>query len=709
MFIAECSYASTFYVKSGGGSGSGLDDANAWNLTKLNATRLAPGDRVLFKRGDVFYGIITCNSGGNSDNPIIYDAYGNGENPVISGFSQHSGWKQLRGNIYYVPLDVPSLNLVTVDGAVKGMGRFPDTGYLPYTSHIGNEAIGGAAVAELPFDPAGGEVVIRKTRWILDRHLVKSRNASTLTYTTSSDYGSNASYSPVDGNGFFIQNHLETLSSDGEWFYDKAAKRLYVYFEGAVESRVVKASAQMQNVYLNYWTNIQFRNLDFEGGNIHGIYLIGTSNVKIDHCNVRNQGGNGIWGSYITNLSITNSTIHHSLNNGIHLEQEGKSILVDQVKISDTGNIAGAAKSGDGAQEGIFLVGEGLTVTNSSIVNSGYIGINFEGNNVLIERNYVDTFSNVKDDGAGIYTYNPGDRSYNRIVRKNIVLNAKGAFAGAEGHFWEPFGKAAGIYLDDRSRGTIIDQNTVANGNWGGIFLHNTGDVQVTSNLVYNFAQQLLFVVESADINRNFIITGNRFIARTASQKTAQINLAVKDDIKKMGVFDNNIYARPIDDNQTFTVFKGYEGGMETNLSLDEWKAGFAMDANSVKSKVKTDQDSNIRFEYNYSDQESTVPISSLYSDVAVKRYSSNVKIPAYSGVVLVSIPKLSVVESTGSGDWDQPGLWSGGYVPGPEDAVRINKEHIIQVDEDIVTRKIDVSAGAELHFLGNHKVQKAE
>ena len=35
---------------------------------------------------------------------------------------------------------------------------------------------------------------------------------------------------------------------------------------------------------------------------------------------------------------------------------------------------------------------EGITATNNTIINTGFIGINFNGNNNLIQNNYIDTF-----------------------------------------------------------------------------------------------------------------------------------------------------------------------------------------------------------------------------------------------------------------------------------------------------------------------------
>jgi hypothetical protein len=162
--------ATTFYVKATGGNGSGLSDDTAWSYAKLNGANLTPGDVVLFKRGDVFYGELTVRNG-NSGSPVSYGAYGEGANPAVSGLSTLTQWSQFSDHIYYTTLDVPELNVVSFDGKLQGMGRYPKTGYLTYTGHSKTNSISGSSIGTIPFNPVGAEVVIRKIRQITDRHI----------------------------------------------------------------------------------------------------------------------------------------------------------------------------------------------------------------------------------------------------------------------------------------------------------------------------------------------------------------------------------------------------------------------------------------------------------------------------------------------------------------------------------------------------------
>src|SRR6476646_4597409 len=60
--------------------------ATPWKtLNKLNSffSSLKPGDSILFKRGDIFYGSITITKSGTSLLPIVFSTYGIGNRPVI--------------------------------------------------------------------------------------------------------------------------------------------------------------------------------------------------------------------------------------------------------------------------------------------------------------------------------------------------------------------------------------------------------------------------------------------------------------------------------------------------------------------------------------------------------------------------------------------------------------------------------------------------
>jgi len=100
----------TFYVDATGGDDAqdGLTPETAWrSLTKVNHAPLAPGDRVLFRRGQTWRGQLVPQSG-DASGVITYGAFGEGPKPVLLGSvaaDRAEDWERVGENIWAtVPL-----------------------------------------------------------------------------------------------------------------------------------------------------------------------------------------------------------------------------------------------------------------------------------------------------------------------------------------------------------------------------------------------------------------------------------------------------------------------------------------------------------------------------------------------------------------------------------------------------------------------------
>jgi parallel beta-helix repeat protein len=613
-------------------------------LSKFNAiaATLRPGDSVFFRRGEAFYGSMNPKVSGATGAVVYFGAYGTGANPVISGFTSLSGWTSHGNGVYYAPVTAPNLQIVTVNGEARGMGRWPNTGYLQVGSHVGNQSITSTGLSGAPTTNfTGGEIVMRKYRFILDRHPISSQSGNTLNYTTSTNFnGNNATYSPVDKNGFFIQGHLATLDRPGEWWYDATNKRLYMHF-GADNpaNAIVRASTQEYNLSFTNLNFLTFENLGFEGGNAHGILLTGSSNININNCHFSNQGAVALGGTNLNGISVKGGSINTAFSNGINFDINATNCTVDGVSVSNTNMIPGTGRSGSGVGNGIAVNGGNTKIINNQVVKSGYSGIQFLGDNVLVERNYVDGFCYLKDDGGGIYTFNGQENrtESNRIIRNNIILNAIGNFESTQSYWWEGYGKAAGIYLDEYVNNVQVTGNTIANGDWAGIFIHNTHHCQITNNIIYNHRYQMHLSQYSLS-SRNMVETGNQYIAKQAFQMTWFYRTYVADNPSTMGTSDNNYFARPLNDDKTIRLgFLMNSGGDTTDISLAQWQSQYRLDLASRKSPVTYSGNINdsLRFEYNPSNAVRTVALDAGYIDVTGKAYSGTLSLNPWTSVVL--------------------------------------------------------------------------
>ncbi|MDN3666948.1 DNRLRE domain-containing protein [Algibacter miyuki] len=81
-------YATDYYIDATNGddSNNGTSASTAWEtLAKVNTTIFQPGDAILFKAGESWYGTIKPQGSGAVNNPIVMGKYGSGANPAIHG------------------------------------------------------------------------------------------------------------------------------------------------------------------------------------------------------------------------------------------------------------------------------------------------------------------------------------------------------------------------------------------------------------------------------------------------------------------------------------------------------------------------------------------------------------------------------------------------------------------------------------------------
>jgi Right handed beta helix region/Putative Ig domain len=98
LSVLPGSWNTTYYVDAAGGgdNNGGTSESTAWKtLARVNRASFAPGDRVLLKRGCTWREQLNFPSSGQAGQPILVDAYGTGNAPVLSGADlvAVSAWK----------------------------------------------------------------------------------------------------------------------------------------------------------------------------------------------------------------------------------------------------------------------------------------------------------------------------------------------------------------------------------------------------------------------------------------------------------------------------------------------------------------------------------------------------------------------------------------------------------------------------------------
>jgi hypothetical protein len=661
LFASLKSGAVNYYVSAAGSdAANGTSLTTPWqSITKINASTFRPGDNVLFRRGDTFYGTLVVNQSGAVGNPIVFGAYGVGSNPVITGFTTLSGWRNLGGNIYEYACSTCQLdcNMVTVADTLQPIGRWPkftapNEGYLTFQSHSGNNSITSNAIAAAP-NFVGGEIVIRKDNYILDRERV---TAQTSTVVMVTPLGGAKAVNPSDNWGFFFQNHVSALTSAGDWCFDSTTKNIKIFGD----TMNVKA-ATLPYLVKTSQSYLTFDHITFSGCDSSAFTITRTpAHNIIQNCTLKFSGIEGIivQGSN-RGIWMDNDSVLYSASTAINAGGAPNWVITNCV-IMNSGMIRGMGQSG-GSQGyiGIWATGHKAVVEYNRVINTGYIGIRYQDDSCLIYRNFVDSFCVVLGDGGGIYTYSDSTK-HGRIIRGNIIINGPGDRYGTNRDFSNPYAQTTvhGLYFDNNSRHAIADSNTVAFCVYGGMEMNSgTNDLNVQHNTFYNNGVDQADLGIADPLNANIIFKNNLLFSDRMDALMLIFNFFNGGSYSTIGSFDSNYYCRPFNEPMGIST-TGYSHGKNWEFpysdggiifyhannhfySLDTWKTFSGHDTHSSNTPFNVKDKNKIRFEYNPANSVKTISLGSIkYKDVYNTLYSGTMDLQPYSSVILIATDK---------------------------------------------------------------------
>lgn len=645
LLLFACGHlsATDYYISSGGNdANTGTSPAAAWRtITKVNsvfASRL-PGDRFLFNRGDVFYGVLIVGRSGTPGNPITISAYGTGDDPVITGFTDVTAWTNTGGNIWQstsAVSTVPYTNMVTINGVNTPMGNI---GSLPFQTHTvispgvdgRTKTITSSSLSGSP-NWTGAEISFFMTTYQTARNVITSQTGSTLTIAAiSTDVGIQA-----DGQQFTIQNDIRTLNTQGEWYYSPATKKISVYSTSTPTN--FKIASLDSLVYMNGRSYINIDHISFTGGNNVGVWMAATNHVRITNCSFDFMGRDGIFerndagAGYIY---VENCLINHCNNDGIncyYANNTNDTIRLNNVK--NCGKITfmggnGRTLTGATTYSGIVNLGPNCLIELNNVDSCGYQGIQFYGSNSMIKNNYVlNTCQNLHD-GGGIYTWNastPTNQSTTPALTDRWVLNNIVGFVRFDN----------GIYMDDNSNGVHVEGNTVFNCNVG-IYIHNNWRMGIYNNTCFDntYAQLNVRNNNTSITMYNDTMKNNLFISKATSERAAYFYRLENINPGWQGT-DSNYYARPALDN---TVIDTYWSGVNALKTLTQYKT-IEASPNSIdqhsKGSPKFAPVDSFLFIYNPTDHDSFFVFSYNYEDIKGYQYNGKDTLHAFQSRVLL-------------------------------------------------------------------------
>lgn len=588
-------WATTYYFSSSGKDTRSAAQAQQphtpWrSLAKLQEIMptLQPGDSVLFRRGNIFYGRIRVTRSGQAGRPIVFGAYGTGAQPIIDGSVRLTGWQPTGVDKRWQTIcgsceTVPALYR---GASVLPLGRFPNRkanngGYLTIRQGFGRNSFEGVGVPQKT-SWVGAEAVVRSSRWTLDRTKISQQSGNRLTLAENTTYPIPAAF------GFFIQNHPATLDLADEWSFEAERKRITWYTNLAYPNRQrLFAAYHPHTLDIRSRKHIQVRQLTFRRSRISNIYMWSAESITLSDIKSVQGAADGIQLNNCQQVTIVRSNFNQNANNGV-VVKKGKNILIQDNTLTTNGTVAGMGASGNGSYNALVVTGDYIEVKRNKVTQTGYIGVDFRGSNISISNNEVSHFCTVKDDGAGIYTWaQVGERLVNRRVNNNVVLHGVGAGMGTN----RPDEQLAeGIYLDDRTHNVEVDNNTVAYCKGSGIYVHNSRAVSLHHNTMFDNHTPLKMIangkvgdpemqIRRCQVHQNVLVGLDR-------QRPLVKLISVSDDVKHFATFDRNQYVHPFRPygNIQVTQQLGTSNRTDRQFSLRSWKRFSEQDASSTLS-----------------------------------------------------------------------------------------------------------------------------
>ena len=569
--------ATNYYVSTSGNDlNSGTSLTSPWKtLAKVQAesSKFAAGDVIAFKGGERFFGSLTLTGlSGTATNPITITSYDTGK-AVLTGSKSITGWTKYSGNVWVASVNEEVFQLFRADTVLTN-ARIPEikgkyaieNNFLHINTVVNNRR--SFICTELIGAPnmVGATVHVSTYTWLFHKAVITAFNSATGQVTIGSDIS--GVFEP--GQKVFINNHLNFLNSEGDWYYDTSSKRLYLF------------SVTTPNSILGNTLNTNCFTIN------DGAY------VKVENLSIQHYGLDGVYSSKVDNLSLLNNEFYYCYETSIHVQDAVNSVIegnfikgsshagiknynggsrISSNSIYDAGSPEFLNKFGFQGGIGINTIGKDGVVSNNKIYNSGYNGISYSGYNSVVKNNFIKYFHLSTSDGGGIYSYF-GTKA---TVAENIIIG----YPVDETITFKNRRITQGIYLDNNTIDATVIDNTVVNSELGIALNFGTKNNVIKGNTIYTPKIAGIWFTESTAITPG--VTNN--VSENNQILTNELNV-IPFIPQLLSAETYNWYT--LRDNQYFNA-KGYVVSKEefngSPYDLNEWKKKSGQDLNSTANQ----------------------------------------------------------------------------------------------------------------------------
>ena len=452
-----------YYVSPGGDDGwSGrLADANAghtdgpWKTLAKACAVVRPGDTCRLREG-VYREMLKPLRSGTAEAPIVFEAQAD-EAVLLSGADPVGGWEAAGEGLFKAPLawDLADENQLFAGAAMLTEARWPNiqgTLLRPTRAFV---VSGSANTIVDPKLPGGDDFWKGAVVWCAGGHRWYCWSAAvtafdsqtkTLTFERSQP---DKWYTPRQGNEYVLMGVRNALDAEGEWWFDRAGKVLWLKPPGGQDPNTLRIEAKRRIYTMDFSgrAHIHVAGIQFRAGGI-------LTDANSHHLRLDNLNGQYIGHSYVNDVSGKAAVLikgHHIELNSCEFAYASGSL----VRLEGQNNrlINCLLHDGDyaGKWNGVAsFSGRRHLISHNTIRDSGRDVCSIHGlMESLIQYNDLSNAGWLTADLGMTYGHNTDFMG--TVIRYNWVHDNL-----ARGH-------TAGIYFDHCSHNAVIHHNVVWN------------------------------------------------------------------------------------------------------------------------------------------------------------------------------------------------------------------------------------------------------
>ena len=578
--VPNIAFAITYYVDATLGSDSphnpGTSINSPWKtISRANRCLSQPGDKILFKRGEVWHEEFKIFKSGEPGNPLTIGAYGSGERPIFDGtYSGTIQWEDLGGGIYRTTS--PSWD---VEPGVLMYNGVPKP---PITTLLFREPVPAALNADAILIQCKVDLNGTCTSAVYTNLWVTSKKGNSISggtfFEIDAEKAQTVIVRQINADGVEeewpkserlyledVTTSMDGLTLPGHWYWDEQSKSIYLYSDHAPGVNVGIGD-------LNVGINSQGRD-----------YLI------IEDIILRGYNSSGLWLNYSTGSVVQNLLVYASGATG---HKTGLLLSNSDDNVIRNNSVDSVLRSGIGLYarppaDGVTITRNNI-ITDNFVTNSGSTGITLNTDGKVdsiaqnlsdnrIENNRIINSNTMSYDSAGVYTLWIGTGN---VIRRNIIRDGGSTVLRSAGIMID----GGVVSINGQPNSVGIYDNTIINNSLGGVVISGTGHViqgnTLSCNGVSSWESGQLLFFPSFGSNAESCSVYNNLMGADSSQKLVTVLNGMPGSSLPHEI-DSNTYK-----SMRSESFCWGRNECEELLGLSSWQTESGLDYNSTFDRV---------------------------------------------------------------------------------------------------------------------------